>query len=213
MSEVSAGDEFDPRLEEYLDTLAPEEMKGVIFAQGAIIRAYQKRQGEVLESGETDDLTNILNRRGLRRKYEESRSGGGQHRRSGELSKPDLVGIIDLDKFKEINDAFGHNAGNRTLQQIAMILGLSIRRDDELGRLGGDEFMLILHSATIEEGKLIVNKIRAKAVEVREAAPSIIVPEFSIGLAEIDYSRDFDDMYRDADMAMYHAKRESKEQA
>ena len=102
------------------------------------IERQQKRIKQLEKLSITDELTKLLNRRGFL----------AQLRRTLSSSKRTGVGgtlvILDLDRFKNINDRYGHIAGDRLLQKIASSLKLKVRDSDTIGRLGGDEFAIIL---------------------------------------------------------------------
>jgi diguanylate cyclase (GGDEF)-like protein len=180
----------------------------VIITMFAAMKLQAKSHQEVVEANQIDAVTGILNRTGLIARHEEMK----QHRRrSADRSheKPDLIAVMDIDDFKMINDVFGHSEGNRALIKVATAVSDVVRKDDHVGRIGGDEFACILHGATPEEGA----KVMRKAAELAKASlkhESLHVnPALSIGIAPIDYSiNEFDEMADCADKAMYKAKRE-----
>jgi diguanylate cyclase (GGDEF)-like protein len=122
--------------------------------------------------------------------------------------KPLAVLLLDLDRFKQINDTLGHHTGDQVLQQTAKRLGALLRKSDTIARLGGDEFIVLLSDCGIESAKQIAEKI-AKALD-----EPIVIGEHSldvrasIGIAgyPVD-SGDPDTLMRHADLAMYAAKR------
>lgn len=185
--------------EELIDKLVEYDvmLKGLLSSK-RVEAAFQKRRRE------TDDLTRILNRPGLRSSYNDRLRHRG---REEDRAKPDLVAMIDLDKFKEINDSAGHAAGDFALRSVAQLIRENVRRDDIVGRYGGDEFMVMLLNATLDEGNKIGEKIRRQAEAANLASPSSQpLPTLSIGIAEIDYGLSFSKMYHAADLAMYAAK-------
>lgn len=100
-----------------------------------------------------DELTGLLNRRGFMQRLEQAVAGVGRYEQALGLL------YVDLDRFKLVNDACGHDAGDRLLAEVARLLRLHARSTDTVGRLGGDEFVLLLHS--VEEGQAlaIANRI------------------------------------------------------
>jgi diguanylate cyclase (GGDEF)-like protein len=193
---------------EFFETLSREELVDKLVQYDRMLRgalnsnqkesAYQKRQRE------TDDLTRVLNRAGLQSAYLERL----EHReRYEDKVRPDLVAMVDLDKFKEINDSAGHPAGDIALRSVANLIKANTRRDDIVGRYGGDEFIIFILNATLEEGRKVGEKIRSKAEEASMISkPGHLLPTLSIGIAEVDYSLSFSEMYHKADVAMYAAK-------
>jgi diguanylate cyclase (GGDEF)-like protein/PAS domain S-box-containing protein len=123
--------------------------------------------------------------------------------------------FIDLDKFKSINDALGHHAGDNVLQIAAQRLRQALRPDDVIGRVGGDEFVALL-SAPIEPTEVdnLANRLHAALTEpIVIAADSDRTTDMtrisaSIGIVELapDEERDAAEILHDADLAMYHAK-------
>jgi diguanylate cyclase (GGDEF)-like protein/PAS domain S-box-containing protein len=122
-----------------------------------------------------------------------------------------LLGVlfIDLDKFKEINDSHGHEAGDRVLQEIARRLNNAIRESDTLARLGGDEFVALLYDLrSSEDARIIAERFITscqKPIVVNDRSFDVSA---SIGIAIYpDGARDKEVLLRQADKAMYHAKR------
>ena len=96
------------------------------------------RINELQASADTDFLLDIPNRRGFERELNRAIAYIGRYRASGALV------VLDVDRLKPINDAFGHAAGDQVLKSIVAILQSRIRSSDVIGRLGGDEFALLL---------------------------------------------------------------------
>jgi diguanylate cyclase (GGDEF)-like protein/PAS domain S-box-containing protein len=119
--------------------------------------------------------------------------------------------VMDLDNFKIINDTFGHAAGDEIIREIGSIIMTSFRKTDIAGRVGGEEFAVVLKDASLEEAKKVAEKFRetvaGKKVIYEEQEISIMV---SIGVAAIhgntDDISDFEDMLKMADIALYKAK-------
>ena len=116
--------------------------------------------------------------------------------------------LIDVDNFKWINDNFGHDQGDRVLKQISEVLHKNLRNFDVIGRLGGDEFGVILTDSNEEFGSLKALQI-AKALNrpVKKTGTEGI--EVSIGLAIFPlHSEHAEDIIKHADTAMYRAKKQ-----
>lgn len=122
------------------------------------------------------------------------------------------VAIIDIDYFKAINDRFGHQRGDEVLLDFARQMQEFVRRSDCFGRIGGEEFMLILPDTTISEGNRILDRLLEK---IRSARPLENIPEFfytcSVGLAEYRDGDSVSDLYARADQALYLAKRDGRD--
>ena len=119
--------------------------------------------------------------------------------------------FVDLDDFKMVNDAFGHDAGDRTLQEVAVRLRRSVRASDTVARLGGDEFAVLIEDAAGEsEVREALDRIEAALLEPLESAGGSVTVRASIGRALAGGADDADAILRAADQAMYGAKRAAK---
>ncbi|WP_199203043.1 PAS domain-containing protein [Paraburkholderia madseniana] len=100
-----------------------------------------------------DELTGLLNRRGFMQRLEQAVAGVGRYEQALGLL------YVDLDRFKLVNDACGHDAGDRLLAEVARLLRLHARSTDTVGRLGGDEFVFLLHRVEEDQALAIANRI------------------------------------------------------
>jgi len=139
-----------------------------------------------------DPLTRLLNRRAF---VERLDSEVGRARRYGRSFG--LV-LCDLDGFKELNDRHGHLAGDEALQRFAQTLEAALRRGDEVFRIGGDEFALLLAEATDEDARGVVSRINDEVDGLRASFGVASCPE---------HARDAQTLFRLADEALYEAKR------
>jgi diguanylate cyclase (GGDEF)-like protein/PAS domain S-box-containing protein len=151
-----------------------------------------------------DALTGLANRSLFRDRIDQAL------RRARRSSGRVAVLVIDLDRFKEINDSLGHAAGDALLVELSRRLGEIVRESDTVARLGGDEFGLVLPGPTVPDDVLIATERVRKAIEgsvVVEGLPLSI--EVSIGIALYpDHGDDVDTLLQCADVAMYKAKEE-----
>jgi diguanylate cyclase (GGDEF)-like protein len=159
---------------------------------------------ELGERATTDPLTGLLNSRWLREVGERELA---QSRRSGQ---PTAVLLLDLDKFKQINDAGGHGAGDLVLRRVAAALRGSIRSGDAAVRLGGEEFLVVLRDADAVGASRMADAFRSRLAAVR--VPQSCMPRgpltVSIGIAVLPNNGwALTDLVRAADVAMYRAKR------
>lgn len=116
---------------------------------------------------------------------------------------------VDLNRFKEINDTFGHHVGDAVLQQAARVIGLCLRESDTLARVGGDEFTILMPTAQTVDGAVTVAKRILEALkEPVNVAGHELEISLSLGIAQFPlHSEQADDLQRKADAAMYQAKR------
>jgi len=153
----------------------------------------------------TDSLTGLLNKRALldRLEYEVERS----KRYNSDLA---LI-ICDLDHFKEINDTYGHSAGDKVLQIFADILLSSVRKPDIVGRFGGDEFMLIFPQTPAKGAHGFAERLRRNIEEMSFADELPFRLTISIGIAGYEGpADDFQSLMKRADTALYASKRSGR---
>jgi diguanylate cyclase (GGDEF)-like protein len=146
-----------------------------------------------------DPLTGLPNRELFRRRVEEAT------RRTGSCA----VVLVDLDRFKEVNDTLGHHAGDQLLRMVARRLADALRSDDTVARLGGDEFGLLLAGVSNPAtARALVEQVSTllSAELVVEGVPLTIEASFGIALHPAD-GDDVESLLQRADAAMYHGKR------
>lgn len=114
------------------------------------------------------------------------------------------VAVIDLDHFKGVNDAHGHRIGDEVLAEFAARLQAGTRVTDTCGRLGGEEFVLVMPETTLEQGEALIARLRQACVEVPTAAGVTIA--FSAGLTACSYDDTPEALLDRADEALYRAK-------
>ncbi|MCG8511195.1 MAG: GGDEF domain-containing protein, partial [Rhodospirillales bacterium] len=150
----------------------------------------------------TDPLTGLLNRRGIE---EALRNGLAAARRYDEQG---VLMSIDLDGFKFVNDTYGHSAGDTVLKQVARILLENVRETDSVGRVGGDEFVVILSRVPGELGMKraghLYEQLNNTLVNIDGRA---ILLRASFGAQIFGCDDDGDDLLNRADHAMYRNKR------
>jgi diguanylate cyclase (GGDEF)-like protein/PAS domain S-box-containing protein len=153
-----------------------------------------------------DPLTNLPNRNYFRRRLPQAISLANRHGRILCLL------FIDLDRFKPINDQFGHGVGDIVLMQVAARLRSTLRTSDSVCRLGGDEFVILLESTESMEGAILVAQKSIESLnEPIEAGDHICFIGASIGISVFPNDcHDAETMLRHADIAMYEAKKKGR---
>jgi hemerythrin len=151
----------------------------------------------------TDTLTGLANRRAAMRKLHAEWAEVESRR------QPLSCIVIDADGFKEVNDQFGHDAGDEVLKRLAFCLSESVRSDDTLCRLGGDEFLVICSRTPLLGAMQMAEGIRRRASELRvPVGPDTWHGSVSSGVAVRDPGMAGpDDLLKAADQGMYLAKR------
>lgn len=150
-----------------------------------------------------DNLTGLYSRREI---FKFGDDGFNVFKKTGQKM---TVAMIDIDKFKHVNDTYGHVEGDKVLRSLAELISRNIRRTDYAGRYGGEEFLLVLTNTTGDGAMLLTEKIR-KLVASKKFILSKGIKiniTISIGLYEIEKSdKDFMSCVKKADEAMYKAK-------
>ena len=194
-------------LERTIDEGEPIELREVgIPAERRLARAFNAASGAFLQTevrATHDRLTGVPNRETLLSVLTAEVERAGRH------YKPLSVAFIDIDRFKPINDSYGHNSGDAVLRQVAGLIADSVRASDTFGRYGGEEFMLILPETLPEEAVGLAEELRAlvMAEPLLIANGQTITATVSIGIAGGRGSELQLDMLVDrADAAMYAAK-------
>jgi len=164
---------------------------GLLAAEAAIAIQRADLMTRLEELADTDDLTGLPNRRGWNRELEIALSTA-QRRRSALC-----IALIDVDRFKVVNDAHGHLAGDRLLKEAAASWRSTLRPADILARPGGDEFTLILPDCDTERATTVLERLR-------QATPR--EHTCSIGVAQWDGGEASQELITRADDALYDAK-------
>lgn len=154
----------------------------------------------LVEAAQRDPLTGIRNRRGFIDSARELlKEGTGS-----------ALALIDIDHFKQINDRFGHEAGDDLLKALALRLEQGLRRSDIAARWGGEEFAVLLPATGMDEAHTVLERLRASvALDLQLGAPGRPVT-FSCGLATLHGFDSFEEASRRADAALYRAKEEGR---
>ena len=179
---------------------------GLLGVFWAIVVGYQRRTerqaAENQHQALHDGLTGLPNRTLLRDRTHQAIRPADRER------SPAALLLIDLDRFKEVNDTLGHHYGDQLLIQVGQRLQAALRQVDTVARLGGDEFAILLPRIVSAEGAVAVaNKLQAVLEEPFELEGQNLDVEASIGLALYpDHGNDPDELLQRADIAMYVAK-------
>jgi diguanylate cyclase (GGDEF)-like protein len=163
--------------------------------------ALARALAEVQRLATTDELTGLANRRSMIDRMVELR------RQSAERF---CIAIIDIDHFKRINDTLGHAQGDAVLWRLADLAGSVLPAGDVLGRWGGEEFLLLMPGATVDEARTRLEALRRSVREIRVGGQPLT---FSAGIASDRHAEDLSGLVLRADRAMYRAKQEGRDAA
>ncbi|MCX8086186.1 MAG: EAL domain-containing protein [Rhodocyclaceae bacterium] len=195
---------------EWLDISAVRDEEGRIDRYVAIfsdITAQKEHQRQLEHLAHYDALTGLPNRSLLIDRLRQAMAQAARRRRLL------AVAFVDLDGFKDINDLYGHDAGDQLLIQIAERMRLAIREGDTLARLGGDEFVVLLHDlAKADDCAPSLSRLLAAAAQPVDWQNQPLAVTASIGVAFYPQKEELDaeQLLRQADQAMYVAKQAGK---
>ena len=179
----------------FLDTVTA---MGVVAALVFMLKTQVGRLVTGLhKASTTDPLTGVLNRGAFQERLDRALAAPDQH--------PLVLALLDLDHFKAVNDRYGHPAGDRALRRFCEIVQAEARLDDALGRLGGEEFGLLLPGTDLAGAHAFADRLRATVA--RETAVGEVGLTVSIGLCESIPGTTSEELLRSADVALYSAKR------
>lgn len=166
-------------------------------------RELEAANKELAYLAAVDLLTKCFNRRYFMNAAE------GEIARMKRHSTELTVAIIDIDRFKMVNDRFGHEAGDRALATVAEICEHSLRREDTLGRLGGEEFGILLPATDKQGANEVLQRLKSRiSHQVSLVEGESVSLTVSIGMTDVSEDDDsFDQALRRADKALYTAKK------
>jgi diguanylate cyclase (GGDEF)-like protein len=174
----------------------------IIAAQAAIAIDRTRLYDELRTEAVTDELTKLYNRRYLFERFKEERSRAIRNRHN-------LVALmLDIDRFKVVNDAHGHDAGDIVLRELAEICRALVRAEDIVTRYGGEEFCLLLPEIPLEDAKHVAERLRQTIAE-HEMPPTAGIKHItvSLGMALLQPGDGDTELFTRADLAMYEVKK------
>lgn len=160
----------------------------------------RKRTAQLEKMATTDELTGLLSRREIMRILEIEIARVS--RQSTALS----IMMLDLDHFKNINDNFGHQVGDTTLKTAADSFSIFLRKTDFIGRIGGEEFLIVLPDTDLKDAYELAERIRQVLEQHTVQAPSVPACTASIGIAQCQPADNLNSLILRADEALYQAK-------
>jgi diguanylate cyclase (GGDEF)-like protein len=191
-----------PRLHDQGFGPAESELVGTLAYAAAIALKNAQLVEQLQRSASTDPLTGLYNRRAMEERLVAELSRTRRH------EVQTSVVMIDVDRFKLVNDTQGHATGDRLLVEIGRILKKQCRSLDAAGRFGGDEFLVILPMTSAAEALSFVSRVQRAVGSLDHAFPEFCSPSLSMGVAEAPrHGRGHDQILGAADAALYEAKR------
>jgi diguanylate cyclase (GGDEF)-like protein len=176
------------------------ELQRLLQLNEALAQSLRKAHGEAVREAYTDALTGVSNRRHILQLGEAALADRRRH------AQPLCLANIDLDHFKVINDTYGHYMGDEVLRAFCALVGEGIRPPCTLGRLGGEEFLLLMPGISIADAEVILDRLR------RSLPPHQgIEYSFSAGIAQACGGEALAAVMKRADDALYEAKRTGRD--
>lgn len=184
---------------------------GIALLVAGVWSAFAMRQSLVRETAArrelehyamTDELTGLANRREALAALARLMAG---ERRNGQ---PLSLAILDIDHFKRVNDTFGHPTGDEVIRRVGQTVSEVMREQDLVGRLGGEEFIVILPDTNAAEAMIACDRLRAKVADTNLVVESgqVVAVTLSVGIAQMASGDDQGQLIARADAALYAAK-------
>ena len=169
-------------------------------------RELQSKERRLTELSITDELTGLFNKRWFSSKLK------SEIEHSRRMSEPLSLIMIDVDNFKQINDTYGHDTGDKILAELGLLILSSIRDHDIGCRYGGEEFSVILPGTDIDKAYNVAERIRAsfESSVYYISSEQSIYSTISIGVAGLNQNDDESELFKKADTALYKAKTEGR---
>lgn len=160
---------------------------------------------KLLNLATTDPVTNLTNRRNMMLRIEQEKEKLVMN------GRPFVLIMIDIDNFKHVNDEYGHDCGDFVLVAIAESISLTIRKQDQVARWGGDEFLVMLPETDLEGGRIVGEKIRSRIIHTPFLYHGLDIPvTLTLGVGLCDKNIGIGGCLRKADQALYEGKQAGK---
>lgn len=178
--------------------VAPEYLKSSLSSRA---ERYRSLRALIMRDG----LTGLYNHTAIKEQLAAEISQAGRN------GAPLALAMIDLDHFKEINDTYGHPAGDQVLRTLARLLRQRLRRSDIVGRYGGEEFAVIFPDTTATMARKVLDQVRVAFTKIQQHCENgHFGVSFSGGVADLESSTDADELIDAADAAMYVSKQSGR---
>jgi diguanylate cyclase (GGDEF)-like protein len=189
-----------------------DSLRNEIDLRNNAVEALQESESRFKYLASHDSLTGAMNRRSFMEKADAELKAA--------LNRPISCGIVmmDIDFFKNFNDTWGHQAGDEALKHVVTIISYQLRKNDFLGRYGGEEFVFFFDRANRKTGRAIAERVRkaiANTPVMLDSGPVSISASFGVAMLEDaqaagEGSGVLVPLIRSADLAMYRAKQEGR---
>ncbi|WPZ33596.1 GGDEF domain-containing protein [Thalassobaculum sp. OXR-137] len=175
------------------------------------IERQQARIAELENLSVTDELTGVMNRRGFDMQLRKSMAQQKRHSQDSEDNGGGVVLMIDLDRFKAVNDTYGHAAGDELLRLVAGVLTRDVRASDTVSRLGGDEFAVLMPDLDAADGLARAKRLEKRLNATRLSWGELVLPvSASVGAVSFRPQDRPAEVLNRADEIMYRRKAERR---
>lgn len=179
-----------------LHVMGAAELQNLAETYNRVLEENQATQRLIRHQAEHDALTDALNRGSFEKLLHIYENG----------EKPFALVLIDVDTFKEVNDTYGHSAGDIILKKVVKLLKKTFRSIDYVCRIGGDEFAIIMAEISEAHQEIVREKIAAVNQELAKGEDDVPAVSLSVGIAFSDRKNPGEDIFKDADQALYRVK-------
>jgi diguanylate cyclase (GGDEF)-like protein len=188
----------------------PKSEKEALKEENEILKTENFLRSFIAQGHSIDSLTELKRREILESELTQSlkiiRGEVDERRTNAESLKEVSLIFMDIDNFKNINDTYGHSAGDEVLRKIAKLLTSSVRGSDMVARWGGEEFTVLLRGASISIAESEAENLRAKIEQLTFTTYPDLHVTASLGVVSSEKSHDAKELYELADEALYKAK-------
>lgn len=192
MEDILEHNNFTKTIKEKRD----DEFQTLFDGFNTLLVEIQKNKSKLENMAYTDPLTGVNNRRHF---YELVNQFSNMSKREQKIS---TILMLDIDKFKNVNDTYGHDVGDKVIQELAKVGLENIRKGDIFCRFGGEEFVIFLPHTDCNNAKIVAEKIRT-SIELSRGVEDI---NFTVSIGVGEFIDDIDDAIKKADTALYTAK-------
>ncbi|MBR2256956.1 MAG: GGDEF domain-containing protein [Blautia sp.] len=186
------------KAKKFIDPTGAAELRFVTNTYNTIFEENQRTHEHLTYGNQHDELTGLYNR-----------SAYNLMRTDLDMSHNALL-LVDVDKFKSINDTYGHDVGDLVLKRVAEVLTYSFRATDLVFRLGGDEFVVIMNNVDSSMSLVVQRKIEQANVMLQKPTNDLPPTSLSVGVAFGDRKNPEGDIFKDADTALYRMKEKGR---
>jgi len=174
---------------------------------GVLVLRNKKHKQRLERLATTDELTGLCNRRHILAMLESQMLQASRYQRTL------TIAMLDLDWFKQINDAYGHSVGDKVLVNFAQLCRHTLRESDQIGRIGGEEFLLVLHHTGAADAQTLLEKLLKKVTDIGPLLGITTTPvTFTAGVVSYHHDDSMEDLLQLADVALYRGKKNGRNQ-